>query len=169
MFGVSGYSGAGTKAGQKSESGRPTTTPKVAPQDLAGGIRPYSLTDHIHEREAGHHLSSLLPSESAPLKLAFIPTVAPWFSGIISVLSAPLKHELNASDVRELYVKRYGQDRLISIQSAVPLLQEIEGYHGWRVGGFQVHSSGRRVVVVVTTISLVIPSSEPLRFPIGWS
>ena len=154
VFGVSGYSGAGTKAGQKSESGRPTTAPKVTPQDLAGGIRPYSLTDHIHEREAGHHLSGLLPSGSAPLRLAFIPTVAPWFSGIISILSAPLNHGLKATDVRELYAQKYGQERLITIQSTVPSLQEIEGYHGWRTGGFQVHSSGKRVVVVVTTIEL---------------
>ncbi|KAF8328147.1 uncharacterized protein EI90DRAFT_3155880 [Cantharellus anzutake] len=148
VFGVSGYSGAGTKAGQKSETGRPTTAPKVDPGDLAGGIRPYSITDHIHEREAGHHLSSLLPNGSASLKPAFIPTVAPWFSGIISVLSAPLREELKASDVRQLYTEKYGQNKLITIQTGVPSLQEVQCHHGWRAGGFQVHSSGKRVVVV---------------------
>ena len=29
IFGVSGYSGAGTKSGQKDEDGRPVTLPKV--------------------------------------------------------------------------------------------------------------------------------------------
>jgi len=32
VFGISGYSGAGTKSGQLDEQGRPTTTPKVTPQ-----------------------------------------------------------------------------------------------------------------------------------------
>lgn len=147
VFGISGYSGAGTKAGEQAVGGRPTTVPKVSPEDLAGGIKPYALTDHIHEREAGYHLSSLLKAGSL-IQPAFIPTVAPWFSGILSVLSAPLKEDMRASDVRQLYVTKYGTEKLITIQQSVPVIQEIEGHHGWRAGGFQVHSSGRRVVVV---------------------
>ncbi|KAF9234475.1 hypothetical protein BU15DRAFT_52563, partial [Melanogaster broomeanus] len=37
--------------------GRPATLPQVTPESLVGGVRPYSLTDHIHEREAAWHLS----------------------------------------------------------------------------------------------------------------
>ncbi len=58
VFGISGYSGAGTVAGTDPD-GRPISIPKVDPSSLGGGVRPYSLTDHIHEREAGRHLSSL--------------------------------------------------------------------------------------------------------------
>lgn len=154
---MSGYSGAGTKAGQLDENGRPTTIPKVTPSSLGGGIKPYSLTDHIHEREAGFHLSHLFPdskrAEGQPrnpdFKVGFIPNVAPWFSGIISVVSAPLKDKMRASEIKKIFEARYNHEKLIKIQNEVVELADIEGKHGWKVGGFQVHSSGKRVVITV--------------------
>jgi N-acetyl-gamma-glutamyl-phosphate reductase/acetylglutamate kinase len=152
VFGVSGYSGAGTKAGDSDEDGRPTTSPKISPEDLMGSIRPYSLTDHIHEREAAWHLTyDVHPTEinaQNAFKMAFIPTVGPWFSGIISVASVPLKQTMRASEIRELYERRYPGEKLIRIQREVPTLKDIEKMHGWVVGGIQVHSSGKRAVIV---------------------
>ncbi|KAG9119413.1 hypothetical protein FRC07_005569 [Ceratobasidium sp. 392] len=145
VFGVSGYSGAGTQAEQKDSDGRPTTVPKVSSESLNGGIKPYSLTDHIHEREAGHHLSSL--SSTGEVKVAFVPSVAPWFSGILSVASLPLKDTMRASDVKGLYEQKYGSERLVGIKDSVVELGDVQGKHGWVVGGVQVHSSGKRVVV----------------------
>lgn len=150
VFGVSGYSGAGTTTGPNDPTGRPTTVPKVPAESLHGGLRPYSLTDHIHEREAGRHLSALLPSGSNP-KVAFVPAVAPWFSGIQSVLSMPLNGKVTAKNVRELYEEKYEGEKLIKVLKGVPDLKDYEGKHGWVVGGFQVHSEGDRAVVVVST------------------
>ena len=119
---------------------------------LRGGIKPYSLTDHIHEREAGYQLSKLVPSDaplSGDFKLAFAPHVAPWFQGIISTVSVPLSKEMRASDIRQLFEERYGDEQLVKVQSEVPEIYQIAGKHGVRLGGFQVHSSGKRVVVVV--------------------
>jgi len=62
VFGVSGYSGAGTKP-----------SPKNNVENLTDNLIPYSLTDHIHEREISTQLN-------APV--AFIPHVAVWFQGI---------------------------------------------------------------------------------------
>lgn len=62
VFGVSGYSGAGTKP-----------SPKNDVDNLKDNLIPYSLTDHIHERE----ISAKLGTE-----VAFIPHVAVWFQGI---------------------------------------------------------------------------------------
>lgn len=152
VFGVSGYSGAGTVAGRPAADGRPTTAPKVSPESLMGGIKPYSLTDHIHEREAGRHLSRLLASGASPMKIAFVPNVAPWFSGIISVLSMPLKDTVTAKDVKGLYEEKYSGEKLITVRKEVPVLQDIENKHGWTVGGFQVHSQGDRAVVVVSAL-----------------
>lgn len=152
VFGMSGYSGAGTVAGATDPDGKPATVPKVTPESLAGAIRPYALTDHIHEREAGRHLAKLLGPTGvgeATMKLAFVPSVAPWFSGIISVLSAPLARKVSAKDVRALFEEMYQGERLISIVSKVPELKDIENQQGWAVGGFQVHSEGERVVIVV--------------------
>jgi len=148
VFGVSGYSGAGTVAGPPAADGRPTTVAKTTPESLAGGIKPYALTDHIHEREAGRHLSRLLADSASPMKIAFVPTVAPWFSGIISVMSMPLSEKVSAKDVKTLYEEKYKDEKLISIQRDVPMLPDVENRHGWTVGGIQVHSEGDRAVVV---------------------
>ncbi|KAI9069000.1 bifunctional acetylglutamate kinase/N-acetyl-gamma-glutamyl-phosphate reductase [Trametes sanguinea] len=152
VFGVSGYSGAGTVTGPTDPDGRPTTVPKVTPESLHGAIRPYALTDHIHEREAGRHLSRLLAASGAAsasgMKLAFVPSVAPWFSGILSVLSMPLSGKVTAREVRTLYEERYAGEKLVRIKNEVPTLPDIENQHCWTVGGFQVHSEGDRAVVV---------------------
>lgn len=138
VFGVSGYSGAGTVPGAADPDGRPTTAAKVTPAALAGGIKPYALTDHIHEREAGGRLG---------VPLAFVPSVAPWFSGITSVASVPLAFKTSAAEVRALYEEAYAGEKLVTMKKDVPILSDIENKHGWTMGGVQVHSSGTRVVV----------------------
>ena len=45
VFGVSGYSGAGTKPSDKND-----------PEKLQDNLMPYSLVGHIHEHEVSHHL-----------------------------------------------------------------------------------------------------------------
>lgn len=72
VFGISGYSGAGTKP-----------SPKNDVNNLTNNLIPYSLTDHMHE----HEISSQLG-----LDVAFIPHVAVWFQGIHvrSILPNPL-------------------------------------------------------------------------------
>lgn len=153
IFGISGYSGAGTKSG---------SVPKISPQDLhtgglrAGeaGVRLYSLTDHIHEREASFHLSSLLSEEQRnkmggqDFSLAFIPSVAPWYSGILSTLSVPLLSPTRHSEIKSLYEAYYSDSPLIKITSEVPEVGDVAGKNGVRIGGMQVHSEGKRVVVV---------------------
>lgn len=133
--------------------------PKISPTSLAGGIRPYALTDHIHEREASRHLSNLLMDPSNSLKVAFIPSVAPWFSGILSTLSIPLSEKLSAKDVKALYEEKYAGEKLITIKKDVPSLQDVENKHGWTVGAFQVHSDGDRAVVVVCYSLLLLTCS----------
>ena len=149
VFGMSGYSGAGTVAGAQGVDGRPATVPKVSAESLNNSVRPYSLTDHIHEREAGVHLSDLLPSGADSMKVAFVPTVAPWFSGIISVLSMPLSEQLSARELRTLYEKKYAEEKLVRLQKDIVEVKDVQDQHGWVVGGFQVHSQGDRAVVVV--------------------
>ncbi|PPQ80123.1 hypothetical protein CVT25_001422 [Psilocybe cyanescens] len=147
VFGLSGYSGAGTVM-ENDAAGKPISVPKVSAESLGGGARPYSLTGHIHEREAGHHLSTLLASGGAGLKIAFVPAVAPWFSGIVTTVSIPLKEAMRASDVVELFEKKYAGEKLVRIQKDVVQLRDVEGKHGFSVGGFQMSVEGDRVVIV---------------------
>jgi N-acetyl-gamma-glutamyl-phosphate reductase/acetylglutamate kinase len=62
VFGVSGYSGAGTKP-----------SPKNDVKNLENNLIPYSLVDHVHEKEISRQLGT---------EVAFIPHVAVWFQGI---------------------------------------------------------------------------------------
>jgi N-acetyl-gamma-glutamyl-phosphate reductase/acetylglutamate kinase len=83
------------------------------------------------------------------MKVAFVPTVAPWFSGIVSVLSMPLSEHLSARELRALYEEKYAKEKLVRIQNSVVEVKDVQDQHGWVVGGLQVHSQGDRAVVVV--------------------
>jgi N-acetyl-gamma-glutamyl-phosphate reductase/acetylglutamate kinase len=145
---MSGYSGAGTVL-SKDASGKAVSLPKVSGESLEGGVKPYALTGHIHEREAGYHLSRLLTDESSPIKVAFIPSVAPWFSGIISTVSIPLADKLMAKDVVRMFEEKYAGEKLVEIRKEVPEMKAVKDKHGWVVGGFQTSAEGDRVVIVV--------------------
>ena len=165
---MSGYSGAGTVVGAQDVDGRPTTVPKISAESLNGGIRPYALTDHIHEREAGVHLSQLLPPGADSMKVAFVPTVAPWFSGIISVLSMPLSEQLSARELRALYEEKYAKEKLVRIQKDTVEVKDVQDQHGWVVGGLQVHSQGDRAVVVVSAMPHWIAVFLKRMNDLGW-
>ncbi|KAK3673163.1 Protein arg-6, mitochondrial [Recurvomyces mirabilis] len=135
VFGVSGYSGAGTKP-----------SPKNDVKNLTDNLIPYSLTDHIHEREISNQLGA---------EVAFIPHVAVWFAGIHHTISIPLKEKMASRDVRNLFQDRYHNEPLITITGQSPLVKNIANKHGVEIGGFAVHSSGKRVVVNVTIDNLL--------------
>jgi N-acetyl-gamma-glutamyl-phosphate reductase / acetylglutamate kinase len=135
VFGVSGYSGAGTKP-----------SPKNDVQNLTNNIIPYSLTDHIHEKEISARLRE---------SIAFVPHVAVWFQGIHHTISIPLKTEMTSRDIRTLYQDRFAGEKLVKVIGEPPLVKNIAGRHGVEVGGFAVHSSGKRVVICATIDNLL--------------
>ncbi|KAF2839833.1 Arg-6 [Patellaria atrata CBS 101060] len=135
VFGVSGYSGAGTKP-----------SPKNDVENLKDNLIPYSLTDHIHEKE----ISSQLQKD-----VAFTPHVASWFQGITQTIHIPLKTEMKSRDIRQIYQDRYAGEKLVKIVGESPLVKNISGKHGVEIGGFAVHSSGKRVVVNATMDNLL--------------
>ncbi|KJY00717.1 N-acetyl-gamma-glutamyl-phosphate reductase/acetylglutamate kinase like protein [Zymoseptoria brevis] len=135
VFGVSGYSGAGTKP-----------SPKNDVKVLTDNLIAYSLTDHIHEKEISNQLGT---------EVAFIPHVAVWFAGIHHTISLPLKDKMASRDVRQLYQDRYDKEKLIRITGESPMVKNIAGKHGVEIGGFAVHSSGKRAVINVTIDNLL--------------
>lgn len=135
VFGVSGYSGAGTKP-----------SPKNDVENLRDNIIPYSMTDHIHEREISTQLGH---------PVGFVPHVAVWFQGIHHTINIPLKQEMTSRDIRNIYQERYAGEKLIKVIGEAPLVRNISGRHGVEVGGFAVHSSGKRVVVCATIDNLL--------------
>ncbi|KAK9388207.1 Aspartate/glutamate/uridylate kinase, partial [Lipomyces mesembrius] len=135
IFGVSGYSGAGTKPSPKNDI-------KV----LSDNLIPYALTDHIHEREVSTRLGT---------NVSFVPHVGQWFQGITLTISIPLEKHLSSNDVRSIYEEKYTGEPLVKVTQDIPLVKDIAGKHGVVIGGFGVHSSQPRVVVVATIDNLL--------------
>ncbi|KND05058.1 N-acetyl-gamma-glutamyl-phosphate reductase [Spizellomyces punctatus DAOM BR117] len=137
VFGVSGYSGAGTKP-----------SPKNDINNLRDNLIPYALTDHIHEREVSRHVG-------APV--AFIPHVGQFFQGISLTVSIPLNKTMNGNDIEDIYREAYDGERLVRVfkEGEIPEVKDIAGQHHVEIGGFKVHSGGKRVVVVTTIDNLL--------------
>ena len=57
---------------------------------------------------------------------------------------------MRASELLDLYKEKYDGEKMCLVEKGVPDVIDNEGRHGWRMGGLQVHSSGKRVVVVVS-------------------
>ncbi|MEM9014973.1 MAG: N-acetyl-gamma-glutamyl-phosphate reductase [Pseudomonadota bacterium] len=135
LFGVSGYSGAGT-----------TPSPRNDPARLADNLMPYGLVDHKHEREVSHHMG-------APIR--FFPHVHPAFSGLLVTAHVPLKDPLSADALKEIYAARYADEKLITLRNEPPELQDGAGARGVVIGGFAVSKDGRNAVVVAAEDNLL--------------
>lgn len=134
-FGVSGYSGAGT-----------TPSDKNNPELLADNLMPYSLTNHMHEREVSAQLG--LPVE-------FMPHVAPHFRGITMTVNLWLQHAMTREAIKSLYEARYADEPLVEVIDDAPWVSRIAGTHDVQIGGFTVAPGGKRVVVVSTLDNLL--------------
>ncbi|ORZ37127.1 Aspartate/glutamate/uridylate kinase [Catenaria anguillulae PL171] len=126
VFGVSGYSGAGT-----------TPSPKNDVKNLVhNSLLAYALAGHIHEREASKH--------TAPVH--FTPHVGPFFRGIHLTIQVPLSGSGWTEDkVTNLFQKAYKDEPLVVVadDGEVPSVADIRGKHSVVVGGFKVVSSGK--------------------------
>ncbi|KXS14285.1 protein that is processed in the mitochondrion to yield acetylglutamate kinase and N-acetyl-gamma-gl [Gonapodya prolifera JEL478] len=137
LFGVSGYSGAGT-----------TPSPKNDVNNLKDNLIPYALTDHLHEREVTRHLGA---------QVFFTPHVASWFQGIAITASIPLSKTFTDADVHSLFAERFEGEKLVKVLplGEVPEVRHISGRHHVELGGFKVSKDGKRVVVCATIDNLL--------------
>ncbi|KAF3901550.1 hypothetical protein ABW21_db0201270 [Orbilia brochopaga] len=135
IFGVSGYSGAGTKP-----------SPKNDVENLTDSLVAYSLTDHIHEKEISRQLG---------VDVGFMPHVAVWFQGIHHTVNIPLRKQMTSREIRNLFQDRYAGEKLVKVVGEAPSVKKISGKHGVEIGAFAVHSSGKRVVICATIDNLL--------------
>ena len=134
-FGVSGYSGAGTTPSDKNDV-----------ELLRDNLMPYSLADHMHEREVFAQLR--VPVE-------FMPHVAPHFRGITLTANLWLREPVTVDWVRARYEQRYAGEPLVDVVEPAPWVSRIAGRHGVEIGGFTVAPGGKRLVVVATLDNLL--------------
>ena len=138
VFGVSGYSGAGT-----------TPSPKNDPQRLRDNLLPYSPIGHMHEREVSHQLGGL--------SLAFMPHVAPFFQGITLTIHMQLRQPVTAHDLLERYQAAWAHEPLVRLipGDEPPVVRDAMGRHEVSLGGLAVSPDGRRGVIYATLDNLL--------------
>ena len=134
-FGVSGYSGAGTSASDKND-----------PEKLRDNLIPYSLVNHVHEREVSRQLGR--PVE-------FMPHVAPHFRGITMTVNMHLSQTFTFAEILARYRQRYAGEKLVKVVEEAPWVSRIAGTHHVEIGGFTLSADGRRLVVVATLDNLL--------------
>lgn len=135
LFGVSGYSGAGTTPNRRNDT-----------QALKDNLMPYGLLDHIHEREMSRHLGH---------DVRFSPNVAAFFRGIVLTAQMEFSEPVTAEAFRAAYDTAYGDQPLIGVQDEAP--EAIEGANtpGAVLGGFALSEDGRRGVMVCALDNLL--------------
>lgn len=134
-FGVSGYSGAGTTPSDKND-----------PEKLRDNLMPYSLTGHMHEKEASRHLN--VPVE-------FMPHVAPHFRGLTVTTNLYLARQVKREDIVNRFKAAYEGEKLVHVVDEAPWVSHIAHKHHVDIGGFAVSNDGKRVVVVATLDNLL--------------
>ncbi len=134
-FGVSGYSGAGTRP-----------SPKNDPQVLANNLLPYQPIGHLHEREVTHHLGT---------EVRFFPHVAEFFRGISMTVTMTLDKSMTPGDIHMLYRRAYAKEPLVKLTDETPLVAAAADKHYATIGGWQLSANGRRLVVFATLDNLL--------------
>lgn len=147
VFGVSGYSGAGTSPSDKND-----------PNRLRDNLLPYALVNHIHEREISLHCGfSKVGSGSG---VAFMPHVAPFFQGISLTVTGHILptrggslNKVTVADLHKVYSEYYKNDKLVKVLPLgvtpdVRAHQQSANVHGVTIGGFTYDPLTGRVALV---------------------
>jgi len=135
-FGVSGYSGAGKTPSRRND-----------PEVLHDNLLPYSLTDHLHEREVSHCMRR---------EVRLLPHVASFFRGISLTIALETDYDAEPATLTEQYREFYAASPLIKVQRDIPEVAEIQGRHEVIIGGFAVgRDKPRRVSLVCVLDNLL--------------
>ena len=135
VFGVSGYSGAGTTPSRKNDL-----------DALRDNLMPYALTGHLHEQEMSRQLG---------LEVRFTPHVAAFFRGITATVHLSLAEPITRDALIALYEAAYRGEPLIRVTDETPETRDGADLPGAVIGGFSLGADGRHVVIVCTLDNLL--------------
>lgn len=140
IFGVSGYSGAGTTPSRKNDI-----------TCLRDNMMGYSLQNHIHEREVSAQLATLGFNQG----VRFMPHVAQWFRGIHLTVSADIDGSEGTEDLLYRYRSFYENEPLVKVINGIPEVRDIAGKHHVEIGAFSVNKEKTRLVLNTTIDNLL--------------
>ena len=153
FFGVSGYSGAGSKPNERNNT-----------DTLKDNVLPYSLVKHLHEREVTHHAYS---------KVFFTPHVGNFFRGILITANFTLQENLSLEEVKDSFKKFYEPYDLIKTQIQIPNIKEVAGTSIAIIGGFQIDSKNKRLTFCCVIDNLLKGAAtqaiQNLNSAFGWN
>lgn len=135
VFGVSGYSGAGT-----------TPSPRNDPENLRDNLIPYRLTGHNHEREGTRYLQQIV---------RFMPHVHPAFRGLLVTAHMPLGRPTTVEEAHGRLTAAYEKEALVDVQEEIPTLKDGTELTGAIIGGTTVSEDGLGLTVVAVEDNLL--------------
>lgn len=135
VFGVSGFSGAGTTPSRKNDT-----------EALKDNLMPYALTGHLHEGEMARHTG---------VPVAFTPHVAAFFQGLTATVQVDFAAPQSLEDVRARYAGAYDGEPLIRLIDGIPEIRDGAHFNGAVMGGFAVSKDGMRGVTVCALDNLL--------------
>ena len=127
-FGVSGYSGAGTKPGPNNDV-----------ENLKDNLIGYKLLEHLHEREVATRLN---------FPISFSPHVTSFFRGINMTVQVEFHSPQSADKLYQLFTDFYRQHPLVNIQHKIPVIKDVANKVNCLIGGFTVSQDGKRASIV---------------------
>ena len=134
VFGVSGYSGAGT-----------TPSPKNDLHRLRDNLLPYRLDGHGHEEEISATLQR-------PVRL--LPHVAPFFRGISLTFHAMLAPGWSADRIFGCLEEAYREEALVQVHRSIPEIRDVVFRHHVAIGGVSVQEGTQQLTLVATLDNL---------------
>ena len=140
IFGVSGYSGAGTTPSRKNDI-----------TCLRDNMMGYSLQNHIHEREVSAQLATLGFKNG----VRFMPHVAQWFRGIHLTVAVDLDGSEGREELLYRYRSFYENEPLVKVLDDIPEVRDIANKHHVEIGAFTLNKEKTRLVLNTTIDNLL--------------
>ncbi len=127
IFGLSGYSGAGTTPG-----------PRNDPERLRDNVLPYGFAGHGHQAEI---------SATIGRPVRFVPHVAAFFRGLITTVTAPLKPGVSVEGVKAAYARAYEGNPTVHLQDEPPEPRQAANTVNAIIGGVAIDPATHMLAV----------------------
>ncbi|MEO1658445.1 MAG: Asd/ArgC dimerization domain-containing protein [Pseudomonadota bacterium] len=118
VFGLSGYSGAGTTPSARNDAER-----------LEANVIPYGFGGHGHQSEI---------EATTGLPIVFAPHVGPFFRGLITTITVPLDQPRGAAEIRDHLQAFYDGHKNVRIVNEPPEIADVAGADHCAIGGLAI-------------------------------